>query len=216
MDQVACIKGKQNHLMLLDCQSLKFEYLPFDLEAYQLVLLNTNVSHQLANSEYNLRRKACEDGVTILQKNEPNIQSLRAVTNEMLEQNKQQLGNNIYNKCKHVVLENERVMKTKTALIKRNFIEVGHLMYQSHYSLRNLYKVSCEELDFLVEELKPNQNVLGSRMMGGGFGGCTINIIHKNESQEIIEKVSEAYHKKFNRNISSYFVEIGDGATIIK
>jgi len=216
MDQFASIKGRQNHLMLLDCQSLEFEYLPFELEDYQLVLLNTNVSHKLANSEYNLRRQACEGGVVFLQKHKPNIQSLRDVTYEMLEQNRQELDKDIYKKCKHVILENERVMKTKAALIQKNFIEVGQLMYQSHESLSNLYEVSCKELDFLVDELKPNNYVLGSRMMGGGFGGCTINLFQKNETQNIVEQTSKAYFNKFRKNLNYYIVEIDDGATIVE
>jgi len=215
MDQFASIKGKQNQLMLLDCESLSFEYLPFDLGEYQLVLLNTNVSHQLADSKYNLRRKACEDGVNILQKKMPNIKSLRDVNFEILLENKINLSEDIYAKCQHVVLENERVLETKKALQQKDFHQVGSLMYQSHQSLSNLYEVSCEELDFLVDELKPNNNVLGSRMMGGGFGGCTINIIHKNEAPKIIEQISETYFNKFKQNLSNYVVEIADGATII-
>lgn len=215
MDQFASIKGKQNQLMLLDCESLSFEYLPFDLGNYQLVLLNTNVSHQLADSKYNLKRKACEDGVNILQKKMPNIQSLRNVNFEMLLENKINLSEDIYAKCQHVILENERVLETKKALQQKDFHQVGSLMYQSHQSLRNLYEVSCEELDFLVDELKPNKNVLGSRMMGGGFGGCTINIIQKNEVQKIVEHISEAYLNRFKKNLNKYIVEIGDGATII-
>ena len=215
MDQFASIKGKQNHLMLLDCKSLAYQYLPFDLGNFQLVLLNTNVSHQLASSEYNLRRKACEDGINILQKTKPKITSLRAVSYDLLIKHKAELGNDIFNKCQHVVLENQRVLDAKTALLQKNFNQVGELMYQSHNSLRNLYEVSCEELNFLVDKLKANPNVLGSRMMGGGFGGCTINIIHKNESDKIIEQTNEAYYKTFNKNLSSYIVKIGAGATII-
>lgn len=215
MDQFASIKGKQNHLVLLDCQSLEFEYLPFNLEDYQLVLLNTNVSHQLASSAYNLRREACENGVAFLQKNNPGIQSLRDVTYELLMQNEHELGNDIYDKCKHVVLENERVLETKKALQQKKFEQVGQLMYQSHESLRNLYEVSCEELDFLVDGLKSNIYVLGSRMMGGGFGGCTINIIHKNESHKIINQINEAYFNKFKNSLNHYTVEIDNGASIV-
>lgn len=216
MDQFASIKGKQKQLMLLDCESLSFEYLPFDLGNYQLVLLNTNVSHQLADSKYNLRRKACEDGVTTLQKKLPNVKSLSAINYEMLLQYEEVMDSDIFNKCKHVVLENERVLATKKALQQKDFNQVGELMYQSHNSLSNLYEVSCEELDFLVDELKPNNEVLGSRMMGGGFGGCTINIIKKSEAPKIIEEISERYFNRFKQNLSNYVVEIGEGATIIK
>lgn len=216
MDQFASIKGRQNNLMLLDCQTLEFEYLPFNLGDYQLLLLNTNVSHQLADSEYNLRRQACEKGVSILQKKHTDISSLREVTELILQQNKTALGTNVYNKCLHVVLENERVLKSKVALLNNDFEQLGELMYQSHKSLKNLYEVSCEELDFLVEELKPNCNVLGSRMMGGGFGGCTINIIQKNEVEKITEQISKAYLNKFNKKLSQYTVNISNGASIIE
>lgn len=215
MDQFASIKGQQKQLMLLDCKTLEFEYLPFDLGDYQLVLLNTNVSHQLANSEYNLRRKACEAGVNFLQKNEPKIESLRDADAKMLDKYIADFDATIFEKCKHVVLENERVLETKKALQQKNFKQVGVLMYQSHQSLSNLYKVSCAELNFLVDALKPNSKVLGSRMMGGGFGGCTINIIQKNETEQIVEQISEAYFKRFGKNLSPYIVEIGDGATIV-
>jgi len=216
MDQFASIKGKHNNLMLLDCESLSYEYLPFDLGVYQLVLLNTNVSHQLADSQYNLRRSACEEAVNILQKNSPGIQTLRDIDDAQLERSKAHLDKDIYEKCKHVVLENERVLATKAALTQKNFEQVGELMYQSHESLRNLYKVSCDELDFLVDELKHSKYVLGSRLMGGGFGGCTINIIKKNESSRIIDEISDAYYDKFKQSLNHYIVEIGDGATIVK
>lgn len=214
MDQFASVMGKKNHVMLLDCRSLEFKYFPFDLGDYQLLLLNTNVSHTLASSEYNTRHSECEAGVKILKKHFPKIKNLRDVSPQMLKQCISEMTENISKRCQHIVGENKRVLDATDALVKNDFPQLGKLMYESHFSLQNDYEVSCPELDFLVELTLDKNYVLGSRMMGGGFGGCTINVIKKNQAQYFITIASEYFKKKFNIELTPYFVSIEDGAEV--
>jgi len=212
MDQFASMMGKKNQVMLLDCRSLEFKYFPLDLKEYQLLLLNTKVSHALANSEYNTRRSECEEGIKILQKENPNIKNLRDVSIELLLDHQPNLPEKIFRRCHHVVTENNRVLGATQALVQNDFEKLGELMYQSHYSLQNNYEVSCQELDFLVELTKDKNYVLGSRMMGGGFGGCTINLMEKKEVNHFKEMAAKAYREKFNIDLEVYEVNIENGA----
>jgi len=215
MDQFASVMGKKNHVMLMDCRSLEYEYFPMDLGDYQLLLLNTNVSHQLASSEYNLRREECDEGVKIIKTEFPDIKNLRDVSFEMLQQASTSLPKHVYKRCHHVITENSRVLASSKALVERNFELLGKLIYESHYSLQNDYEVSCPELDFLVNETIDHPYILGSRMMGGGFGGCTINLIKKDKSDEFVKLVSKSYRDQFGINLNKYSVHISDGASII-
>jgi len=215
MDQFASVMGKKNQIMLLDCQSLTFEYYPFDLGDYQLLLLNTNVSHTLAASEYNTRRTECETGVLALNVPFPKVNSLRDVTREMLETIKSEISAIIYRRCRHIISENQRVKKATKALLNKDFKSLGALMYQSHHSLQYDYEVSCSELDFLANFTKDLPYVLGSRMMGGGFGGCTINIIQQDEIAPFLALVTAAYKAKFGIDLTPYEVTIEDGAKVI-
>jgi galactokinase len=212
MDQFASVMGKKDHVMMLDCRSLEFEYYPFDLGDYQIVLLNTKVSHSLASSEYNTRRSECEEGVAIIKQTLPEIKNLRDVELSWLEKNKDLFAPKIYDRCHHVVAENYRVLKTTEALKNKDFQTVGNLVYSSHDSLQTKYEVSCLELDFLVEYHKRNDNVLGSRMMGGGFGGCTINIVKKSHVNKFIDSSAIAYRNQFEIDLEPYLVTIEDGA----
>ena len=216
MDQFASMMGKKNQVMLLDCRSLDYQYFPLELGEYQLILLNSNVSHELASSEYNVRRKECEDGVTIIKKQFPNIIKLRDVTTSMLAQSKLQLPEIIFKRCHHVITENQRVLDATAAIQKNDHQLLGQLMYQSHFSLQHDYEVSCPELDFLVDFTLDNNKVLGSRMMGGGFGGCTINIIEKKATAHFVNSISDAYFKKFSKSLTPYEVSIEDGTEVIK
>jgi len=214
MDQFASMMGKKNQVMLLDCHSLEFEYLPCDLGNYQLVLLNTNVSHTLASSEYNTRRAECEQGVSILQKNNSQLKSLRDVSMEALQKCSAEMSKNVFSRCHHVVTENNRVLKAADALKKNDIKLLGQLMYQSHFSLQKDYQVSCPELDYLVELTLQEDDVIGSRMMGGGFGGCTINLIEKNQGSAFLEKAAKLYRKQFGIDLTPYFVSIENGAKL--
>ena len=215
MDQFASVMGKASQAMLLDCQSLKYEYYPCDLGDYEFLLLNTNVSHSLATSEYNTRREECEEGLHILNNHGKIHSSLRGVTKLFLEANKSRLPEHIYNRCLHVVSEIYRVRVATEALKIQDLPTLGKLMYSSHESLQNQYHVSCAELDFLVDCARENETILGSRMMGGGFGGCTINLIKKDDTNAFIEKTSELYQNKFRLELTPYQVVIGDGAKIL-
>ncbi len=213
MDQFASMMGKKDHAMLLDCRSLNFEYVPMDLGNHQLLLLNTNVSHALASSEYNTRRSECEEGVKILKAHYPEITKLRDVSKARLIRHKEELPDHIYRRCSHVVWEIERTHKAKEALLKNDYWQLGNLIYQSHFSLQNDYKVSCSELDFLVQQTLDKEYVLGSRMMGGGFGGCTLNLIEVHRKEEFIDNISNAYRAKFGIDLSIYTVYAEEGTS---
>ena len=215
MDQFASVMGKKNHAMLLDCRSLEYQYFPMDLGKYELLLLNTNVSHQLASSEYNTRREECESGVEMIMKSFPEIKNLRDVTVEMLQKVSSALPSHIFKRCHHIVTENDRVLASSRALVRKDFQQLGHLIYESHKSLQHDYEVSCRELDFLVNQTLTYPYILGSRMMGGGFGGCTINLIQKDKSEEFVELVSKTYVDKFGINLNEYRVSISNGASLI-
>jgi len=216
MDQFAGVMGKKDHVMLLDCRSLDFQYFPLELGAYQLLLLNTNVSHSLASSEYNTRRAECEQGVHILQQEYPGIANLRDVNLKQIAAMEEQLPEHVFRRCRHVVSENQRVLDATKALLAGDFNAVGELMYQSHFSLQNDYEVSCPELDFLVQQTLDKDYVLGSRMMGGGFGGCTISIVEKERVAELVEEVSSVYSRHFGIDLTPVEVVIGDGAKVIR
>jgi galactokinase len=216
MDQFASMMGKKDQVILLDCRSLEYKYFPLELGDYQILLLDTNVSHSLASSEYNTRRSECEIGVAHLQKGLPEIKNLRDVTLDQLNTVKQDLAEVIYRRCHHVIAENDRVIKATDALKKGDLELLGQLIYQSHLSLQHDYEVSCPELDFLVQETIDKDYVLGSRMMGGGFGGCTINIIKKDKVEAFVDEVTKRYQDKFGLELTPITTNIGDGTKTIR
>ena len=214
MDQFASIFGKSDHVIKLDCRTQKHEYFHFDFSDFSLVLCDTNVKHSLASSEYNTRRSQCEKGVAVLRQKFPEVINLRDVTPEMIAEVKDNLEPVIFNRCSYVVEEDIRVGKACQALLKDDFKTFGELMYQSHYGLKDLYEVSCPELDFLVECTKDNPDVLGSRMMGGGFGGCTINLLMTSAVDSFIKSIAPKYLKQYGKEMKAYIVRIGDGAKV--
>lgn len=214
MDQFASVMSKEGHVILLDCKSLEHTYIPIAIEPYKIVLLNTNVSHNLATSEYNTRRAECEKGVAIINKEYPHVMSLRDVDEGMLDRCKAQMDATVYSRCAYVVKENSRVLAAVDALKRDNLRKLGELMYTTHEGLSKSYEVSCPELDFLVDFSKKNDAVLGARVMGGGFGGCTINIVHKNAMDDYIESASAAYLKKFDIKLTAFEAKPSGGTTI--
>lgn len=216
MDQYINIFGKKGNVLRLDCRSLEKKYFPFDYNNISVVLFDTNVSHSLANSEYNRRRKECSEGVKVIANGNPNIKSLRDVSIELLNENKSKFNNVVYNRCKYVIEENNRLLEACDALSKHDLKAFGLLMYRTHEGLSKEYEVSCEELDFLVDLLKDNPKVYGSRMMGGGFGGCTVNIIENDAIEEISKEVKEAYLEKFGVEANVYVTKIGGGTNIME
>lgn len=215
MDQFASVFGKEDYAMMLDCRSLEHEYIPLKLDGYKLVLLNTNVKHSLSDSAYNDRRAQCEQGVAWIKVHYPSVAFLRDVTEEMLLTYVKPKSTETYTKCSFVVAEIERVKKAATALKEGNLQELGQLMFETHEGLSKAYEVSCKELDFLVDQVKNVPDVLGARMMGGGFGGCTINIVKDEAIDELIEKVSKLYQKQFDLSLSAYVVQTGNGSETI-
>ncbi len=186
MDQYASMFGIKNNALHLDCRTTEANPYKIDFKNYELVLINTNVKHQLSDSAYNDRRNACEQVASVL-----NIKALRDATEKDLLAIKHKISTDNYNKALYIVQENLRTIKAAQAIKQNNLETLGNLIYQSHEGLSNLYKVSCNELDFLVEQTKNNPKILGARMMGGGFGGCTINLIEKSETTSFTEEISK-------------------------
>jgi galactokinase len=211
MDMYASINGKKDHVILLDCKNITHEYFPLRLSGYKIVLLNTKVHHTLASGEYNVRRKRCEEGMVVL-KRELNVQSFRDIaTAADVTLHKDKMAPEVYNCCKFVVEEIART-KTAAALLQQNDLQgFGKLMYATHEGLSKLYDVSCAESDFLVALAATNQNIIGARQMGGGFGGCTINIVQEEAIDGFIEQASAAYKKQFDITLEAYVMEVSDG-----
>jgi len=214
MDQFASSFGKEGHVIKLDCRSLEFEYYTFSTEDYKIVLINTNVSHSLASSEYNVRRQQCEEAVAVIQKRESGIESLRDVTFDMLESYKSHLDPLTLQRCKYVVEENQRVAEACEALLQNDLSLFGQKMYASHQGLSQEYNVSCKELDFLVAQAKKYDAVLGARMMGGGFGGCTINLVKNEGIEQFTAEVTEAYRETMKKEPEVYIGEIVNGTEV--
>lgn len=215
MDQFASMFGKRNHVIRLDCRSLEYVYEPLNMDGIKIVLLDTNVKHSLASSEYNVRRKQCETGVAMIQQHRPEINSLRDATVELLD--KYVLPNDllVYQRCKYIVEENIRLLDACFDLEQGNLRAFGSKMYETHYGLSKLYEVSCTELDFLVTHVKDNPSVLGARMMGGGFGGCTINLVKDEAVDTLIAETSEAYRHAKKKELKAYIAKIEDGSNIL-
>lgn len=206
MDQFASVMGKPNLAMLLDCRTHHFKYIPLDFGPYELLLLNSNVVHNLATTEYNLRREECKLGLIIIKNANSSVNTFQDVNLSILNSVKSEIDRNIYQKCLYVVKENQRVLKAVEALKTNDIKTVGMLMYDTHNGLSSEFQVSCKELDFLVSITKNNPHILGARMMGGGFGGCTLNIIHKDHVQEFISSSTELYFKKFKKPLDHLMV----------
>jgi galactokinase len=215
MDQYINIFGERANVLRIDCRSLEYKYYPFDYHNVSIVLFNTGVSHSLASSEYNKRREECSAGVEIVRKSYPAVTHLRDVTMEMLNACKSEMSETIYRRCKFVVEEDNRLLNACVALDQKDLKSFGKLMYQAHEGLSKEYEVSCPELDFLVEMARCEPKIYGSRMMGGGFGGCTINLIENDEIQQIGANFAEEYGQKFDIDLKMYVTTISDGTSII-
>ena len=214
MDQFASMFGKADSVIRLDCRSLEYQYEPFKMEGIKIVLLNTNVKHSLSSSEYNVRRQQCEDGVAMVKEKYPDVINLRDVTLAMLEEMVAPIDPLIYKRCKYVVDENQRLLEACEALEKGDIETLGQKMYGSHKGLSVEYEVSCKELDFLVDQVRNNPYVLGARMMGGGFGGCTINLVKEDAVEELVRELSVAYTDAMDKTLTAYIAVINPGTSI--
>ncbi|MDR3262678.1 MAG: galactokinase [Tannerella sp.] len=211
MDQFASCMGKEGSLIRLDCRSLEYEYVPFNPKGYELVLLNTCVAHELASSAYNKRRESCETVVKAIAQRHPEVELLRDATFDMLKEVKNEVTAEDYLRAEFVIGEIQRLLDTCEALKKDDYETVGKKMYETHEGLSKQYEVSCPELDFLNDQAK-QLGVTGSRVMGGGFGGCTINLVKADKVDEFVKKASVAYEKTFGIQPKVYDVVIKDGA----
>lgn len=214
MDMFASLFGKKDYVISLDCRSLAYEYMPLQLGEYKLVLLNTNVKHNLSSSEYNLRRQQCEQGVAWLQEHAPQVKSLRDADAAMLEKDVLPKDALIYQRCKYVVDENKRLLQACEDLKQGDIAALGNKMFATHEGLSRDYGVSCAELDFLVNAVKGHDAVLGARMMGGGFGGCTINLVKEDAIPALVAEVAAKYQQELGLELSVYVATTGDGTAL--
>ncbi len=211
MDQFASLFGKQGHLMRLNCATMKFEYFPFHPQGYSLVLLDTVVKHELASSAYNKRRESCERVCAAIATKHHEVKFLSDATPVMLEEVKHEVNEEDFKRAQYVIDEKQRVLDVCNALQHDDYETVGRCMYGTHDGMSRLYEVSCDELDFLNDTAR-QCGVTGSRVMGGGFGGCTINLVKDELRTAFIEKAKQAFAQRFGHEPKVYEVAISDGA----
>jgi galactokinase len=190
MDQFASLFGRRDHVIRLDCQTLEYSYFPFNLEGIRIVLLDSNVKHSLASSEYNTRRRQCEAGVRLIHGHYPAVNSLRDVTQHMLDSYVAPVDRLVDRRCRYIVGEKARQLAATEDLKKGDLAAFGRKMFETHHGLSRDYEVSCQELDFLVDQVKDDSAVIGARMMGGGFGGCTINLVREEAIDALVNRVT--------------------------
>ena len=215
MDQFASIFGKKGHLMRLNCATMEFEYFPFDPKGYKVVLLDTVVKHELASSAYNKRRESCENVCAHIASKYAEVKYLSDATMQMLDEVKNEISQEDYMRAKYVIGEKQRVLDVCAALEKGDYATVGNRMYGTHYGMSKEYEVSCDELDFL-NDIAKECGVTGSRVMGGGFGGCTINLVKDELYDKFIETAKEKFNKRFGHEPKVYDVVISVGARRIE
>lgn len=211
MDQYASMFGVKKSALLLDCRTIESKPYKIDFKEYKLMLINTNVKHDLSESAYNDRREVCEKISSLLQ-----ISALRDASIEDLDELIGKISDEEYQKVLYIINENNRVKQFSEAINKNDIAALGDLLYQSHEGLSTKYKVSCEELDFLVDSAKECPNILGARMMGGGFGGCTINLVKKHDFKVFKKDISRKFRNKFKKECSVYSVKLSKGTKIVK
>jgi galactokinase len=211
MDQFVATFGRSRHALMLDCRSLDYTLLPILADA-RIVVANTMVRHELADSEYNRRRAECETGVKTLRRHLPNVLALRDVSSADLELYRSELPDQVYRRCRHVISENQRVLAAAEALREGDLTRFGQFLYESHHSLRCDYEVSSRELDLLVELASACPGVYGARMTGGGFGGCTVNLVGSDAVEQFQSEITEGYKKSMGMIPAVYVCSAADGA----
>lgn len=214
MDQFIACHGRSRHALMLDCRSLDFRLLRLP-EDVHLVICNTMVKHEIARGEYNVRRSQCEEAVRRLAQVMPHLWSLRDVSLEDLEQHRNLLTPVLYHRVQHVIRENQRVLEAASALEAADIVRFGELMRQSHGSLRADFEVSCKELDLMVEIASRQEGLFGARMTGGGFGGCTINLVNASDSAEFQRRVSQEYQAATGLRPDIYVSDAAEGAEAV-
>nr|WP_294780494.1 galactokinase [uncultured Flavobacterium sp.] len=215
MDQFSSVHGLENKVIKLDCNTLDFEYHNADFKDYSLILFDSNVKHSLFTSEYNTRRLECEEGLSIIKTHFPEVKSFRDSSVEQVLSLKDKMTEKVFDRVHFVVKEISRVIKACEALDAGNIELLGELLFETHYGLSQEYEVSCAELDFLVDTAKEDNAIIGSRLMGGGFGGCTINLVKKGHENEVKSKFSKLYLDTFGIELKFYDVKISNGTTLL-
>ena len=214
MDQFSSVMGKANQVIKIDCRTLEYEYHNADFSDYSLVLFDSNVKHSLFSSAYNQRRQECEQGLAILTVNFPEVTSFRDCTEAQICSIKDKMTEDVFKRSHYVIKEIKRVTLACEALDRGDILTLGQLLFETHEGLSKEYEVSCSELDMIVETLKKEPAVVGSRMMGGGFGGCTINLIKKGEEDAIKTKLTQLYQAAFGIELKTYEVKISNGTSL--
>ncbi|MCR5759274.1 MAG: galactokinase [Bacteroidales bacterium] len=215
MDQFASVFGKQGQLIRLNCKTLEYKYFPFNPKGYKLVLVDSCVKHELASSAYNKRRASCENAAKAIRRNHPEVEFLSDAKRVWLEEVRDRIPEEDFLRAEYVIGEVQRVLDVCDALERGDYETVGEMMYQTHFGLSRLYEVSCEELDFL-NKLARKMDVTGSRVMGGGFGGCTINLVKDELYEPFIEAAKKQFKAKFGHEPKVYDVVVSDGAREIR
>ena len=214
MDQFSSVMGQENKVIKIDCRTLEFEYHDANFSDYSLILFDSNVKHSLMTSAYNQRRQQCEEGIAILKTHFPEISSFRDCTEEHVLSLEHLMSKEVFKRSHFVVKEINRVIQACEALDNGNIEVLGQLMFETHEGLSAEYEVSCPELDFLVNTVKEEKAVVGSRLMGGGFGGCTINLIKKGNEEALKSKLTKLYLEAFGIALKIYDVKIGNGTSL--
>lgn len=215
MDQFASMMGRKNSVIQLDCRSLAYSYNPIEMDGIDIVLFDSCVSHSLASSEYNTRRLQCEQGVKLVQQKYPEVLSLRDATQPMLDELVKDQDPVVYRRCRFVVQENRRLLEGCEDLKRGDVVAFGKKMFATHEGLSKNYEVSCPELDYLIDCVKDHPDVLGARMMGGGFGGCTINLVRKDAIPKLIREVTAKYEAQMHKTPKVYVAETEAGVSIV-
>lgn len=213
MDQFASVFSVENHAIKLDCRDLTYDLYDLDLKGYQFVLVDSMVKHSLASSEYNVRRAECEEGVAVLHASYGGVHSLRDASVDQLEHVKEDMKPNVYKRCKYMINEISRVTKAANAMKAHDLEELGKLLYETHHGLQHEFEISCEEIDFLVDFTRNYESVLGARMMGGGFGGCSINLVESSMVDQFVSEIQGAYNHKYGKTPSIYLVNTANGTS---
>ena len=214
MDQFASLFGRNDKCMLMNCADRSFSYHDIDLKQYSIVMINTNVKHEHTTSGYNERSAECKEIIKRLQKSDSEIKNISESNHETIDIVGIEWPDNLKRRAQFVINENDRVVQFSKAMKDGNIQELGELLYKSHYGLQHLFEVSCPELDLLVDLTRDNDHILGARMMGGGFGGCTINLIKSDHAEVITNSLMSKYKERIGIQAESYFVKVSDGASV--
>lgn len=214
MDQFASVMGKKDHVLKLNCDTLDYQYYPFEQKDIAIVLLDTQVKHSLASSAYNKRRQECEEGLHVIQKINPAVKALCQASLQELEMAAAELAPVVYQRCQYVIEEQARVNGACEDLTKGDLLSFGKKMYATHQGLSKLYEVSCEELDHIVEACQNFESVLGARVMGGGFGGCVIALVRPDALQAVTQAIGESYQQRFGKKMLLHRIQLGEGTSL--